>query len=165
MKRIKCVTKIVMALTLIFGILPSIFIFLNGPLNAPIFDYMVLKILGFFFLVIGLSVVINCTHALFIKPKQTMPSPAGAPKRFIVDGLYRNVRNPMYIGDFMVILSIFCLFGHLLLIVYLILAIVFVHLAVIVKEEKELERSFGADYLAYKKHVKRWMPNFRIYAS
>ena len=50
---------------------------------------------------------------------------------------------PMYIGDFIIILSEFLLFGHILILAYLLVVILPVIIIVTFKEEKDLENKFG----------------------
>jgi protein-S-isoprenylcysteine O-methyltransferase Ste14 len=159
-KRIQSIVRVFLALLVMFGLIPWICILLNNLLDLPVFDNLQLKIAGTVLLVMGSCIVGHCAYVLFIKPRQFIPSPTTTPENFIVDGLYRFVRNPMYLGDFIIILSIFCLLGHLLLAAYFLVAIIFVNFMVIFKEEKELEKSFGKYYSKYKEQVPRWIPNF-----
>jgi len=75
-----------------------------------------------------------------------------------VIGPYRHVRNPMYIGGFVLLIG-FGLYHHSasILILSLVL-IIFIHLFIVLVEEPGLEQRFGSRYLAYKQSVNRWIP-------
>lgn len=86
------------------------------------------------------------------------PAPIDAPKRLVIRGLYRVVRNPMYLGVLSVILGWAIWFGSARLVLYAGLVAVLFHLFVIGIEEPTLRRSFGPDYERYKATVNRWLP-------
>ena len=88
------------------------------------------------------------------------PAPFDAPRKFVASGPYRYVRNPMYIGGWL-ILAGYALYDQspsvlIFSIVWLLLA----HLLVIIYEEPHLTEQFGESYVAYKKSVFRWVPRF-----
>jgi protein-S-isoprenylcysteine O-methyltransferase Ste14 len=86
------------------------------------------------------------------------PAPIDAPKHLVVNGLYRFVRNPMYVGVFCVIVSraIFC--RSLPILFYLILFMVCANLFVQLYEEPHLRSVFGEQYIDYCHRVSRWLP-------
>jgi protein-S-isoprenylcysteine O-methyltransferase Ste14 len=88
------------------------------------------------------------------------PAPIDAPKRLVVRGLYRHVRNPMYLGVLTVIAGWVVMFGTVLLTYGLAVAVIF-HLFVVVYEERRLGQLFGAEYRDYCARVGRWLPRFR----
>lgn len=142
----------------IFVIFPYLAIKINNLYSLPVYEFPLSKLIGITFILAGIYIVSYCVYTLFLKPQQDIPLPIHAPKKFVIEGLYRYVRNPMYVGDFMIFLGEFLFFGHLLLLVYLITAVIFIHLMVIFKEEKALEKKFGKEYLNYKTRVPRWIP-------
>jgi protein-S-isoprenylcysteine O-methyltransferase Ste14 len=87
------------------------------------------------------------------------PAPIDAPKRLVVRGLYRYVRNPMYVGMLTILSGWTVLFGATLLAYALCVWIVF-HLFVVFYEEPHLARLFGAEYEDYRTKVRRWLPRF-----
>jgi len=110
--------------------------------------------------VIGTTVLIWCFWDFLVKGKGT-PAPIDPPKELVVSGLYRYVRNPMYVGILLVILGHFLWFGFWNLLIYA--AVVFAAFSafVIFYEEPTLKRNFGAAYEDYLKRVPRWIPKFR----
>ena len=88
------------------------------------------------------------------------PAPWDPPRRLVVRGLYRWVRNPMYVG-----LGLF-LIGEAVLLPEvtrgLLAVVAFFWLAttifIITYEEPTLRAKFGDDYIEYCKNVRRWIP-------
>lgn len=88
------------------------------------------------------------------------PSPIAPTKRLVVTGLYRHVRNPMYVSVIGLILGQALLFGSLGLVAYgFVIAIAF-HVFVVSYEEPRLERDFGDEYAHYCEAVSRWIPRW-----
>lgn len=147
--------------TFVFGVFPYILIQLNNGYFLPIYDFVYLKILGVPLAGMGMLIVTHCLY-LFFKTGKGTPVPINPPKKFVTVGLYKFVRNPMYLGAFMIILSEFFIFGHLLLLVYLLIMTVIANFFVILYEEKDLKKRFGKKYIDYIKKVPRWIPRFGV---
>jgi protein-S-isoprenylcysteine O-methyltransferase Ste14 len=79
-------------------------------------------------------------------------------EHLVVNGLYRFVRNPMYVGVLTVIAGETLLFRSFDLAVYVVAVWAGFSLFVIFYEEPRLTRTFGVEYMRYKKHVPRWLP-------
>jgi protein-S-isoprenylcysteine O-methyltransferase Ste14 len=75
----------------------------------------------------------------------------------LTEGPFRVSRNPMYLGMAVQYVGLALLFNSLWAMVLLPLALVIVHLSVIKREERYLERKFGEEYRAYKAKVRRWI--------
>jgi len=86
------------------------------------------------------------------------PAPVMQPERLVVTGLYRHVRNPMYVALVAAIVGQALLFGSVALIEYAAVVWLMFHLFVVFYEEPTLRSSFGADYRAYCAAVGRWLP-------
>jgi protein-S-isoprenylcysteine O-methyltransferase Ste14 len=110
--------------------------------------------------VIGLGMLIWCFWDFLVKGKGT-PAPVDPPKELVVGGLYRYVRNPMYVGVLTVIFGHFLWFGNWSLLIYT--AVVFAAFSafVIYYEEPHLRKTFGPAYEEYCGKVPRWIPRFR----
>jgi protein-S-isoprenylcysteine O-methyltransferase Ste14 len=118
-----------------------------------------LLLLAILLLGIGGAIYAWCVWDFAVLGRGT-PAPIDAPRRLAVRGLYRCVRNPMYVGVLTVILGWATLFheGHVLL--YAICVGFCFHLFVIFYEERRLARQFGAEYHEYCANVDRWLPRF-----
>jgi protein-S-isoprenylcysteine O-methyltransferase Ste14 len=86
------------------------------------------------------------------------PAPVFPTRHLVVTGLYRYVRNPMYVAVVSAILGESLLFGNVTLLEYGGLAWLLFHLFVLLYEEPKLGASFGPDYAAFVAAVPRWIP-------
>jgi len=80
------------------------------------------------------------------------------PKELVVRGLYRYVRNPMYVGILSILLGEALLFASQRLFEYAAVAFIFFFLLVVLYEEPVLRNKFGESYRQYCKKVPRWIP-------
>ena len=88
------------------------------------------------------------------------PAPFDPPKKLVITGPYRFVRNPMYVGMGFVFIGEGIVFPHITVLMLIMTAILFgvVSVMVMLYEEPTLRRMFGADYEEYCRHVHRWIP-------
>ena len=89
------------------------------------------------------------------------PAPVLPTSRLVVTGLYRRVRNPMYLGVVTVVLGQGLLIGSARVLGYGIWLWLIFHLFVLGYEEPTLERSFGTEYDRFCRNVPRWIPRLR----
>lgn len=75
----------------------------------------------------------------------------------VTDGIYRYTRNPMYLGLTLVLLGAALLFGSLGALLPVPVFLLIVRQRFVLGEERFLEDIFGAEYLAYKQRVRRWL--------
>ena len=89
------------------------------------------------------------------------PAPVAPTERLVIGGLYRYVRNPMYLAVVGAIAGQALLLGQVELVVYAaamqLVFLAFVHWY----EEPTLRRQFGDDYDAYRRAVPAWLPRRR----
>ena len=86
------------------------------------------------------------------------PAPVAPPQNLVVTGLYRHVRNPMYVSILAAILGQALVLADPRLVVYGAVFWLATHLFVVAYEEPTLAESFGADYEAFRANVPRWIP-------
>lgn len=91
------------------------------------------------------------------------PAPFDPPRRLVVTGLYRRVRNPMYLGMGIALIGEAIVYPNLTWQMLLLVVVLWVavNVLVITFEEPSLRRSFGIDYDEYCRHVHRWIPRLR----
>jgi protein-S-isoprenylcysteine O-methyltransferase Ste14 len=77
---------------------------------------------------------------------------------FVVSGPYRWVRNPMYIGGFLLLLGYALCAGSVAALLVALTMLVTVHLVAVLYEEPNLRRRFGASYEQYRRSTPRWIP-------
>jgi protein-S-isoprenylcysteine O-methyltransferase Ste14 len=85
-------------------------------------------------------------------------APMDPPKELVVQGLYRFVRNPMYLSVALILVGECLLTRSVPLVWYAAAWFVVVNLFVIGYEEPTLRRTFGASYERYVRRVGRWLP-------
>lgn len=86
------------------------------------------------------------------------PLPLDAPKRLVARGLYRFVRNPMYVGVLLLILGQALWFESVAILWYALAVALLFHLFVVLYEERALRSKFGESYRQYCSRVPRWLP-------
>ncbi|HMD99965.1 MAG TPA: isoprenylcysteine carboxylmethyltransferase family protein [Terriglobia bacterium] len=109
----------------------------------------------------GLGVYLRCAWE-FVKDGRGTPAPIDAPKKLVVSGLNRFVRNPMYVGVASMVLGESIMFGSRVLLIYAAGLAVMFNLFVMFYEEPTLRKKFGANYDEYCRRVPRWIPRLRI---
>jgi protein-S-isoprenylcysteine O-methyltransferase Ste14 len=86
------------------------------------------------------------------------PAPVAPPERLVVGGLYRYVRNPMYVAVATTIIGQALLLGQSLLLAYAALFMAAVWAFVHFYEEPTLARRYGDEYAEYRRTVPAWRP-------
>ena len=115
---------------------------------------------GALIVTLGAAIYFLCAWEFAVRGLGT-PAPIAPTKFLVVSGLHRFVRNPMYVGVFLVLLGEAALFRSLALLTYAAFFCVPVQLFVVFYEEPTLSRQFGESYEAYRRAVPRWIPRFR----
>jgi protein-S-isoprenylcysteine O-methyltransferase Ste14 len=115
--------------------------------------------------VLGFSAALRCIWDFGWTGRGT-PAPFAPPRRLVVVGWYRYVRNPMYVGFFAGWTGLWVVFGRASrgALVVTLVAIAAVALFVKFYEEPALRRMFGADYEEYCRNVPRWIPRTRAWS-
>jgi protein-S-isoprenylcysteine O-methyltransferase Ste14 len=98
------------------------------------------------------------SYARFALQGLGTPAPVAPTQKLVVTGLYRYVRNPIYVSILAVVLGQGLLFGDWRLSVYATLIWLACHLFVLAYEEPTLQRTFGAEYESFRANVPRWIP-------
>lgn len=108
---------------------------------------------------LGFAVALRCVWD-FGRTGHGTPAPMAPPKRLVVVGFYRYVRNPMYVGFLAGWTGLWVVFGRSSLagVAVACLVVLGVHLFVLGYEEPTLRRMFGAEYEEYCRNVPRWLP-------
>ena len=115
------------------------------------------QVAGMIIVTIGTAIAFWCVLALVFIGKGT-PAPFDPPRKLVIRGPYRFVRNPMYIGAGMTIAGVALYYESLSIFIYTALFFLITHLFVVLYEEPTLRRTFGAEYEAYFRRVRRWLP-------
>ena len=112
--------------------------------------------------VLGFAVALRCVWD-FGRTGHGTPAPIAPPKRLVVVGFYRYVRNPMYVGFFAGWIGLWIVFGRFSVIAMAVACgvVLGVHLFVRFYEEPTLRQMFGEEYKVYCRNVPRWTPRLR----
>jgi protein-S-isoprenylcysteine O-methyltransferase Ste14 len=113
--------------------------------------------LGVLLILAGVAVLLHA-FARFVVEGLGTPAPVAAPEKLVVGGLYRHVRNPMYVAVTSTIIGQALLLGRPALLVYAALFMAAVATFVHLYEEPTLTRRFGDDYTRYRRAVPAWRP-------
>ena len=108
----------------------------------------------------GLGVLLHA-FARFVMEGIGTPAPVAPTRSLVVGGLYRHVRNPMYIAVAAVIVGQALLLGRTELLVYALAFMAVVATFVRLYEEPVLRRRFGDEYERYRRAVPAWRPRLR----
>jgi len=114
--------------------------------------------------VFGFAVALRCVWDFGWTGRGT-PAPMAPPKRLVVMGLYRHVRNPMYLGFATGWIGLWVVFGYVkMAAIFAVAAVALgVHLFVLFYEEPTLRGKFGAEYEEYCRNVRRWWPRLHAW--
>ena len=115
------------------------------------------ELLGLLFVLAGAALLVTCIFEFARSGRGTL-SPVDPPKHLVVRGLYRYVRNPMYLAVTAILLGEVMLTRSGPLAVYWLIWFVVVNAFVIGYEEPTLRVQFGASYEEYLRTVGRWIP-------
>ena len=112
---------------------------------------------GLAVLALGITLFVASLLPFFTRGRGTL-APWDPPRRLVISGPYRYVRNPMIAG------VLFVLFGGALVLrsmphfIWALACLALNTLYIPLAEEPGLERRFGADYVRYRANVRRFLP-------
>ncbi len=153
------IVKTLIFMTLMGGtvmVLIPYWIIFNSRFNL---DMGILRYFGIIPVLIGAAIIFWCVREFILRGKGT-PAPYDPPKELVVSGLYRFMRNPMYVGVLFVLFGEAFLFTSALLLCYMGLILLLFHIRIILNEEPYLRSTFGESFNQYCDSVPRWV--FRL---
>jgi len=121
---------------------------------------LALQMVGALLLMTGAGVLLE-SFARFALHGEGTPAPVAPTRRLVVTGLYRFVRNPMYLAVLALIVGQALLLGRWELSAYGAIVALGFHLFVLGYEEPTLRRRYGAEYDAFTAATPRWIPRLR----
>ena len=132
--------------------------------RPPLLGISAFRILGIVLIVAGIPAVLD-SFARFALQGMGTPAPVLPTEHLVVTGLYRHVRNPMYVGVAALIFGQALLFGSVRLMAYGLAVWMCFHLFVVLYEEPKLTRSFADEYRKFRGNVPRWIPRWKPWHS
>ncbi len=115
------------------------------------------QIAGIVIAAAGAAAVLWCVLTFAFVGKGT-PAPFDPPRRLVIRGPYRFVRNPIYLAAAVALSGAALYYESLTLLAYAGIFLLAAHLFVIWYEEPTLRRTFGQEYDTYCARVRRWLP-------
>ena len=134
---------------------------LLSPYQIYEFDIGKIRFLGLFLILLGSAIYVACSGC-FLFIGRGSPIPFTQTKKLIVKGVYRYVRNPLYIAGVLVLAGESLLFQSTGIFIYCLgmFGIFYFHALM---EETFLANEFGAEYDRYRNSVPRWIPRLTPY--
>ena len=114
-----------------------------------------LSLVGLFLIGFGFLLAFN-SISIFLKAK-TGVVPFSESTTLITEGFYKYTRNPMYVGMNSFLLGLLIILNNPLNFIFLVVFFFIVRNMFVIKEEVQMEETFGEEYLTYKGKVRRWL--------
>lgn len=146
---------LVVAPGVVAGLVP--WLLTGWEVEEPLPHWLPFRVVGAILLVAGLVVLLDA-FARFVRDGLGTPAPVAPTECLVVGGLYRFVRNPMYLAVASLIVGQALLLGLVILLPYAALFGLAVWAFVRWYEEPTLLRQFGAEYEEYRSAVPGWWP-------
>jgi protein-S-isoprenylcysteine O-methyltransferase Ste14 len=123
----------------------------------PLLGFSPFRLVGVLLVAAGLPGLLDSFARFAIEGLGT-PAPVAPPQRLVITGLYRYVRNPMYVSVLMLIFGQGFLFGNVSSLEYGVIVWLGFFAFIVLYEEPTLRRKFGPEYDEYRRRVRRWIP-------
>lgn len=152
---IRTITYSALFIGLLLIYLPARLLFWSGIVRPA--TIATPQIAGIVVSALGATLALWCIFTFAFIGRGT-PAPFDPPRRLVIRGPYRIVRNPMYIGAGLALAGAALFYHSGLLLTYSAGFFLLMHSFVVWHEEPTLRRTFGQDYEAYCHQVRRWWP-------
>jgi protein-S-isoprenylcysteine O-methyltransferase Ste14 len=129
-------------------------------LRQPLIHWVPLRIFGILLVAAGAAVLVHAFTRFVVEGLGT-PAPVAPTAHLVVGGLYRYVRNPMYLAVVAAVAGQAMLLWQRVLLWYVAIVSVAFVLFVLGYEQPTLRRQFGSQYEAYRRAVPAWLPRLR----
>ena len=126
-------------------------------LDAPFFGWAPSRWIGGALVIVPIPPLLDFL-VRFVREGHGTPAPFAPPRRLVVGGPFRYVRNPAYLCAVSIILGQGLFLTSTSVLVYAAVVALAFHLFVVLYEEPTLRETFGAEYVAYCREVPRWIP-------
>lgn len=129
----------------------------RGQARRPFLGFAGFRAVGVALIALGAAMLVESFARFALRGRGT-PAPVAPTAHLVVTGLYRHVRNPMYVAVLSIVLGQALLLGARELLGYAALLWLAFHVFVVGYEEPTLRRTFGAEYESFRANVPRWIP-------
>ena len=134
--------------------------FTRWHVAPPLLGFLPFRVIGAGLIALGLPVLLDSFARFAIQGLGT-PAPIAPPQHLVVTGLYRYVRNPMYVAVVSLIFGQGLLFGSVGVLEYGMVVWLGFHIFVLAYEEPTLRARFGDEYQEFCANVRRWLPRVK----
>lgn len=145
---------------LVPGLLVGYFPYQVSTADRELFPPGVLAWIAFPLWLIAAVVMVWCFWDFTFKGRGT-PAPIDPPKELVTVGLYRHVRNPMYVSGILALVGWALWSPSVPLFAAPLIFLAAAHTFVILYEEPTLRVQFGSSYEDYLRRIPRWIPRIR----
>jgi protein-S-isoprenylcysteine O-methyltransferase Ste14 len=128
---------------------------IDSLLQVPFVSSAIALVGGLLFLLSGIVLAASAAR-LFSKAK-TGIVPFSESTKLVVSGAYRFTRNPMYLGMFFCLIGVTLLVNNVLGLLVLLLFFFIIRQKFVLKEEVQMQETFGDDYAQFKARIRRWI--------
>ncbi len=136
----------------------------NWRVQPAFFGQKWLQGAGAVLLLGGVAVLVDSFLRFALEGRGT-PAPVVPPEQLVVSGLYRYVRNPMYVAVLSTVLGQALILSSATLLWYAAILWMMFHLFVLLYEERALRGRFSHSYEEYCANVRRWRPRLRPWSD
>ena len=132
--------------------------------QAPFAGWFLIRVVGVALVAAGAIVLLD-SFAHFALEGLGTPAPVFPTRTLIASGLYRYVRNPMYVAVLSLMVGQGLVFGNLDLLAYAAIIWLAFHFFVLGYEEPKLRKTYGEQYKRFCANVPRWIPRLRAWSN
>ncbi len=108
-------------------------------------------------IIIGIGLAMDISSAILFARQKTTVNPHGKSKHLVTSGMYRISRNPMYVGQALMLTGWGIKNGYLITPLATMIFVIIINQLFIKVEEQRLTDIFGSQYKEYMKTVRRWL--------
>ena len=106
---------------------------------------------------IGGGVLLTALALFEFRRHQTTPIPLHVPSRIIQSGIFSRTRNPIYLGDALVLAGAVLWMDAVLSLVLIPVFVWLIERRFVIPEENRMRREFRLEYARYEQKVRRWL--------
>ncbi len=108
-------------------------------------------------ILVGGGIILAIMAVVEFRRHRTSVLPHETPSTMVQSGIYRRSRNPIYLGDVLILAGLILRFDAVLSLVLLPIFVWLLERRFIIPEEDRLRRTFRADFARYERKTRRWI--------
>lgn len=108
-------------------------------------------------LIVGLLLMFVAVASFFAAKTTVNPLRPSRASSLVTTGIFRISRNPIYLGDLLVLAALAVWLGNIVNVALLVPFVWYIHRFQIIPEERALTNLFGERYVSYCSRVRRWL--------